>query len=275
MTCRRLVSVLVVVAALVAAPARASADDKQCLLNPDTGKLVCSLVASPSPPFAVRLSEELPIEWRRVPWQDDDGVSQDRGCVRTVADIREVGVLWVVSLHNTVTGEVLDIDETCEWPGENPPVPPPPPPTPAQLAEDNAQTLTLHAVLSPASDIGGLTGLDSWLWCEDPGAVAADAALNGWVAQGSVEVVQIGWEVNGPTGTVANTTTCGSADAPAVTWMPETIGEYSVVVTAVWAGTWDLTYNGVPMGTYPLGPLALAASAQPYPVDEYRGELTG
>lgn len=272
---RHLATAFILVGALLAMPARARADEKRCEIQSESGKLVCMLIASPGPPLAVRLSDDLPLEWMRVEWRDADGLTRGVGCVRTVAGIREIGVAWIVALNNTETGEQLYLEGVCEWPGEDPPQPPPPPPTAAQLAQDNAYALTLNPALSPSTDIGGLTGLDSWLWCDDPGTVAADAALNGWNASGAVEVVQVGWEVNGPSGTVANTPTCGSEDAPAVTWMPETMGDYSVVVTAVWAGTWDLTWNGIPMGTFPLGPLALTASAVPYPVDEYRGVLSG
>jgi len=250
------------------------ADREECTLDPFSGELECTLIASPSPPRSTRLSEFLPLVWSRIEWRDADGLSRDIGCIRTDGGIQEIGVAWVVALYNTDTGEQLYLDMTCEWPGEDPPQPPPPPPTPEQLAQGNAHALTLQPVLSPSTDIGGLTGLDSWLWCDDPGTVAAGAALNGWTASGAVEVVQVGWEVNGPSGTVVNTATCGSEEAPAVTWMPETMGEHTVVVTAVWAGTWELTYNGIPMGSFPLGPLALTASAVPYSVDEYRGALS-
>lgn len=274
MNSRLVLGALVLVVGICAHASSAAADTKECKLDPFSGELECTLIASPSPPRTVPLSEDIPLVWSRAEWNDSDGISHGRGCIRTVAGIREIGVSWIVSLVNTDTGEQVYLEGVCEWPGEDPPEPPPPPPTPEQLALDNAQTLTLQPALSPASNIGGLTGLDSWLWCNDPGSVAADASLNGWVAEGAVEVVQVGWEVDGPSGTVTNTTTCGSEGTPAVTWMPETMGDYSVVVTAVWAGTWDLTWNGTPMGTFPLGPLSLTAPAVPYPVDEYRGELT-
>ena len=99
--------------------------------------------------------------------------------------------------------------------------------------------------------------------------------LRGWTAAGAVEVVQLGWEIEGPAGTADTSSSCGSEAAPSVSWTPNTRGDYSVLLTAVWAGTWDLTWNGVPMGSFPLGPISLTAPAQPYPVDEYRGELTG
>ena len=274
MTSRSRLAAGIVLVALFVVPGRVHADEKRCEIESESGKLVCTLIASPGPPRVVRLSDDLPLVWMRLEWNDADGLSRDIGCIRTAGGIQEIGVAWVVALYNTDTGEQLYLDMTCEWPGEDPPQPPPPPPTPEQLAQGNAYALTLQPVLSPSTDIGGLTGLDSWLWCDDPGTVAADAALNGWIAAGSVEVVQVGWEINGPSGTVVNTATCGSEEAPAVTWMPETMGEHSVVVTAVWAGTWELTYNGIPMGSFPLGPLALTASAVPYSVDEYRGVLS-
>lgn len=272
---RALLAPAVLAGSLFALPGLVSADEKRCEIESESGKLVCTLIASPSPPRTVRLSEHLPLVWMRVEWDDADLVTRGLGCVRTNAGIREIGVYWVISLANIDTGQQILLQAVCEWPGEDPPEPPPPPPTPEQLAQGNAYALTLQPTLSPSSSIGGLTGLDSWLWCNDPGLVAADAALNGWTAAGAVEVVQVGWEIDGPSGTVKNTTTCGSEEAPAVTWTPETMGDHSVVVTTVWAGTWDLTWNGTPMGTFPLGPLALTAAAVPYPVDEYRGVLSG
>jgi hypothetical protein len=53
------------------------------------------------------------------------------------------------------------------------------------------------------------------------------------------------------------------------------MGQYVVALTATWAGSWDLTWNGIPMGTFPLGPAAFMSPVEMYPVDEYRGELTG
>ena len=130
-------------------------------------------------------------------------------------------------------------------------------------------------VASPSGAIGGLTGLESWFWCEDPGAISTGVTLRGWTASGGVDVVQLGWEIDGTDSLVDTSTACGSEEAPSVTWTPQTKGDYAIVLTAVWAGTWDLTWNGIPMGTFPLGPIRLTAPAQPYPVDEYRGELTG
>ena len=56
--------------------------------------------------------------------------------------------------------------------------------------------------------------------------------------------------------------------------MPETKGPYSVTLTSTWAGDWTLAYNGLPAGTFPLGPFDFAAPTVPYPVSEYRGRLT-
>jgi hypothetical protein len=60
-----------------------------------------------------------------------------------------------------------------------------------------------------------------------------------------------------------------------LTWTPEATDQYQVALTTTWAGSWDLTWNGIPMGTFPLGPATFTSPGQPYPVDEYRGELTG
>lgn len=273
----RRAALVVGVAALVAVGIEsgvARADEKTCVIDQVSGLLECTLIASPAPPRRVKLSEDLPLEWIRVSMNVDELIARGIGCVRDNAGVREIGVGYAIALNNTETGEQLYLDFVCTWPGEPPPQPPPTPPTPAELAAANAQALTLSPSLSPSTSIGGLTGLDSWLWCTDPGPVGTGVSLRGWTATGGVELVQVGWEI-GPDELARTSTSCGSEDAPSVTWTPESVGEYPVVLTAVWAGSWDLSWNGIPMGTFPLGPVSLTSPPQLYPVDEYRGELTG
>ena len=135
--------------------------------------------------------------------------------------------------------------------------------------------MTLQPVLSPSSAIGGLTGLESWLWCSDPGPVSAAVTLRGWTASGAVNVVQVGWVVDGVSGVARTTSSCGSEAAPSLTWTPQAAGQYSVTLTTVWAGSWDLSFGGAAMGTFPLGPIRLTGPVEPYLIGEYRGELTG
>lgn len=253
----------------------ALADERTCILDPVSGLLECTLVASPAPLATVRLSVDLPLVWYRAPLNVGELIARGIGCVRSVGGVTEIGVGYVIVLNNTATGEQLYLRYVCTWPGEPPPEPPPSPPSPAEFVAANAQALTLQPALSPASSIGGLTGLDSWLWCADPGPVGTSASLRGWTATGAVQVVQVGWEVDGSDGIVDTSASCGSEEAPSVTWTPQKAGEHSVLLTSVWAGSWDLTWNGIQMGTFPLGPISLTAPTQPYPVDEYRGELTG
>ncbi len=253
----------------------AHADERTCIIDPVSGLLQCTLVASPAPPVKVRLSVDVPLEWVRLPLNVGELIARGFGCVRTVAGVTEIGVGYAVALNNVVTGEQLYLRYVCTWPGAPPPSPPPPPPSPAELAYANAQALTLEPALSPATSIGGLTGLASWLWCGDPGPVGTSVALRGWTATGEVHVVLVGWEVDGSDGFADISTSCGSPEAPSSTWTPQTKGSYSVLLTAVWAGSWDLSWNGIPMGAFPLGPVSLTAPPQPYAVDEYRGELTG
>jgi hypothetical protein len=205
----------------------------------------------------------------------DDLIARNIGCVRYVAALREVGAGYVIMLTNEASGEILYLEYVCQWPGNPAPEPPPPPPSPAEFRSANARVLTLLPALSPAPDIGGLTGLDTWLWCTDPGSVATDVSLRGWTASGEVRLVKVGWNVAGASGLAGTSTSCGSEAAPSLTWTPESMGQYVVALTATWAGSWDLTWNGIPMGTFPLGPAAFTSPVELYPVDEYRGELTG
>src|SRR5688572_26105773 len=276
MRARALTSCVSAVLAVLAFPIGARADsDKTCKLDQVSGVLECTLIVRPAPPRTVRLSKELPLVWVRLPWQDAEALSRGFGCVRSVDGITEIGAGYAVGIYNTVTSEQLYLDAVCTWSGEPPPQPPAPPPTRDEFAQDETQALTLQPALSPADEVGGLTGLDSWLWCDDPGPMPADVSLRGWTAEGAVEVVELNWQVDGPSGTVDSSASCGSPEAPSLVWTPETMGDYSVELTAVWAGSWVLSWQGIPLGTFPLGPIALTGPAQPYAVDEYRGELTG
>ncbi len=255
--------------------AGAHADERTCVLDTYTGLLKCSLVASPSPPLTVRVSDDLPLVWVRTPLNSGELIARGLGCVRSVNGATQIGVGYVVSLNNTATGEQLDLRYVCSWPEDPPPTPPPPPPTSAEFADANAQALTLQPALSPTAAIGGITGLESWLWCNDPGPVGTGVTLRGWTATGQVRVVDVRWHIGGDDGTATTSTSCGSEAAPSETWTPQTAGEHSVQLTTVWAGSWDLSWNGIPMGTFPLGPISLSTPPQTYTVDEYRGELTG
>ena len=271
---RRALWILAVLAASLVPTRVASADERTCALDPVSGLLKCTLVASPAPPLTRRLGPDLPLVWRRIAMNVGELIARGIGCVREVGGITEIGSGYVVSLVNEATQELLYLDYICQWPGEPPPQPPPAPPTPGELRDANVQVLSLAPSASPAPNIGGLTGLDSWLWCEDPGDVATGVTLRGWTASGQVGLVYVTWAVEGPSPMEDSSTSCGSEEAPSITWTPQTKGAHSVTLISTWAGTWDLSWNGIPMGAFPLGPISLASPAQPYPVDEYRGELT-
>ena len=264
----------VALACLLAAAPNVLAQERTCKLDPDTGLLRCILVAQPSPPRSVQLGD-LPLVWKRIPLQMSELISRGIGCVRTIGDVTEIGAGYVIILENTETNEQLYFRYVCTWPDQPPPQPPPRPPTAGELRDANAQALALQPSINPSLSIGGLTGLDSWLWCQNPGPVATGVTLRGWTANGQVELVQVGWDVSGPDHFSLTSPTCGSEEMPAATWTPDRVGDYGVTLTAVWAGSWDLSWLGVPMGTFPLGPITLTSTTSSYPVDEYRGELTG
>ena len=272
---RRLaVRALAIAGAIASFAGTAHADERECRLDPGTGELHCQIVATPAPARTQRLTPDLPLVWKRIPMNTDDLIARGHGCVRYEAGTTIIGAGYVIVLTNEDTLDVLYLEYVCQWPGDPPPVPPTRPPTPGEFVDANDEALALTPSLSPSAAIGGLTGLDSWLWCVDPGTVDAGVTLRGWTAVGTVRLVQTGWSIDGPTGIGETSTACGSEEAPAATWRPETKGDYSVVVTATWAGTWDLSWNGIPMGTFTLGPISIASAPQVYPVDEYRGELT-
>lgn len=70
-------------------------------------------------PRTVRLSAELPLEWKRQPFKVGELMTRGYGYVRNSAGIAEEGVGYVVTLTNTATMEQLYLDDVCEWPGEN------------------------------------------------------------------------------------------------------------------------------------------------------------
>lgn len=267
----------------------AYAQTRECEYDLDTEQLLCTITytARPGgPELDVDLDGPggLPLSWRRVLsnglpgatficyYQTTDGV--------TTTEFRGVG--WAVYLINTETGEVLSLNFDCEWPGEDPPQPPPPPPTAGELAQSAKDLLTIETSVNPDQNAGGITGLDSWLWCTDPGERATGVSLRGWTATATMSSASYVWTIAGPSSAQRHSTSCGSApqrgsvtggDAAAI-WQPQTKGEYQIVLTSTWWGTWTLEYGGVVTGTFILGPVEIDAARVTYPVDEFVAVLT-
>jgi hypothetical protein len=254
----------------------------ECSTNFLTGKTTCLLFAPPRPAKFVSLGDgrTSSFEWVQTPFEmDPEARLRSEFCARTVSDglttTVEYGDTPVVFLRNALTGEqVIAPHVICLFPGDPAPDPPPPPPSGSEFVEAARAALTTQAALNPRQEIGGLTGLDTWMWCDEPGQVEVGVALRGWIAEATMDPVGFRWAVGGVASGSFDASRCGSEDAPAASWMPETKGSYSIVLTSTWAGSWTLSYQGVDAGVFPLGPYDFATAATPYRVGEYRGALT-
>lgn len=258
----------------------------ECRTSEFTGLTTCRLDAprAPNRTVAIGNPRSAAFVWISYFWYNAGGnpfeLYDNSECRRTevVGDTTTYtyGNYYVTFLRNIATGApVYEPDAVCVFDGDDPALqPPPPPPTEAEFVEAARAVLTVDTSLNPRVEIGGLTGLDTWLWCDDPGEVEVGVALRGWTATATMVAVQHQWSIGGTASASSTSDSCGSEASPAGTWMPETMGPYSVTLTSTWAGTWTLAYNGLPAGTFPLGPFDFAAPTVPYPVSEYRGVLT-
>lgn len=266
------------------APRTASAETV-CELDPITREQRCYVRTDPKPTETVTFGGagsgiRLPLMWVRAFFATADDVRVFPGgptlCVTRDAggNLVEVGAWYWVSLINTETNEQLFIDSICVMPGELPPPPPPPPPTEGEFREAAEALLTLRTLLSPRAEFGGITGVETWLWCVDPGVVPVNVGpVRGWTAAASMSPVEFYWRVEGVDSWSDAATSCGSESNPPATWTPETMGAYTMTGGATWAGTWTLSWNGIALGTFVLGPFDFDSTPVDYPVDEFVGEL--
>ena len=254
---------------------------KNCTLDPITGDLKCVIVLVSNSPLTVDVGAgsgegaQLPLRWSRTATDCSAGLGCPvTPCVRLNGAATEVGVVYLVMLINYETRELLYLRPICVFPGDPLPQPPLPPPSAPEFRLAAAELLKVDSSLNPRPAIGGLTGLETWVWCTDPGVVPVVVTLRGWTAAAEMTSVEYEWDISGTTSASRTATSCGTERAPAATWMPETKGPHQVAVSATWAGTWTLTWNGIPMGTFVLGPFEIEGAPQSYPVAEYVGVLT-
>lgn len=266
---------------LTASPAIAG---KECYYDDVTREVHCTITAEPGGPDESVPLAGIPLVWSRT-MALASPVSGGCWYVDTIDGVETtiVGIPWFVEVRNVETGEVVMTDSLCEYPGDDPPSPPPPPPTPEQFIETIADLLVVEFDVSPTAEIGGITGLETWMWCDTPPPVSTTPiTLNGWTVQAEMEAVLFHWSVDGPGEDGSHDSTeCGTEPprdsdgaVAAWRWQPESTGDYTITFAASWAGTWTLTYEGTNMGTFILDPALIDAPSITYPVDEYVGVLT-
>jgi hypothetical protein len=210
----------------------------------------------------------------------------DPSCTRRQETDDEVVVTyaaqWLVMVTNTDTGELLTMYTYCEWPGEDPPQPPQLPEPPGETDIETRAILALETGVSPPADgFGGLTQLDTWLWCDDPGTVDVEARTSASASTAAVGITELVWTITGPDGTdERRATTCGTepdpdgnGDGAAATWTPNLTGEHQITLSATWNGTWTAElylarYGWITAGPFPLDPITITGQPLTYPVVE-------
>lgn len=287
MTCwRRILSLTAAMLMVVGTPGVVAAAEV-CWYDFNQQRQVCEVTTDPGgPQTTVPLggSGAFPLEWSR---SIAGGGPLGGTCYyEEVVDgvLRQVsGVMWHWWVTNSETGDIVDQGWDCEWPGEDPPPPPTPPPDPAEFIDSISERLTVAFDMSPPAVFEGITGVDTWFWCDPSEPVSTEPiTIGGWTVQATMAPLLYNWVVhNGPGGGGAHSTTdCGlepltdsDGEGSAWMWQPQTKGEYVVDFSATWAGTWTLAYAGTTLGTFPLGPADIAAEPITYTVDEYVGIL--
>ena len=256
---------------------------KECTYDLDKRAMRCRITAPPSAPETVIAFDSAPIGWRRNIASAGQAVGF---CIyyETITGVQNevVGIPWIVELYDTATGATISTTAVCEYPGDPSPEPPPPPPTPDRYLEAIEALLQVDYELSPPAEFEGITGVDTWFWCDSPGTVTIDPiTLDGWTVRAEMTPITFDWSVAGPgDGGSHSGDTCGSepdldgdGDGAAWTWQPQTMGDYTIEFSTTWLGTWTLTWDGTTTGTYPLGPAPIDQPTLAYPVGEYRGVL--
>lgn len=280
---RTLAAITAITATFVLSSGPAEAQERSCVYDHTIQGMRCRIVGRPGGPDRTVNYPGSPIGWRRNVASGGQAVGS---CIRNEVvggvPTEIIGVPWFVVLFNTDTGVTISITATCEFPGQTPPQPPPPPPTPDEFIEEARELLLVDFELSPRPEFAGITGVDTWFWCDTPATVSIPPLeLRGWTVSAEMDALTYSWSVEGP-GDGGSTTVddCGvepdvegDGDGAAWIWQPQTLGEYNVDFVVTWFGGWTLEWNGTNTGTFPLGPVDVAADPTIYPVDEYVGVL--
>ena len=262
-----------------------------CTIDQETRKQSCVIVTPPGGPDRRVDYPNSSITWVRINFgtRDNDAVGTLRCPVRTEVidgvDTEIYGTMWAIAIFSDDTTAPGFVDSVCEYPGDTPPEPPPPPPTEAQYVDAIEELLQVDFELSPPPEFEGITGLDTWFWCDTPDtSVIEPIELAGWSVGSTMNAVSFAWSVTneeiGFNGAGFEGLECGEEPdldgdrrEAAWIWQPQGIGDYTVGFAVDWFGFWTQSYQGVVIGTFPLGPVEIDADPIVYPVDEYVGVL--
>jgi hypothetical protein len=151
---------------------------------------------------------------------------------------------------------------------------PPPPPTSSEIAD--AIPLPIFAInTSPIEK--GLTGLETWFWCNSPGRQSLSVSVRGYTVAVTAEAAKFVWL---PGDNAAHTSMdCGSKPDPdgdgheaAARHMYETKDRFEVELQVTWTGSYRFRGHGR-RGEGDLGGVTVS-STRVYPVHEARAVLT-
>lgn len=174
------------------------------------------------------------------------------------------GYQIVYQLINRATDETVDSRAECLDPAAGA-VLPPMPPNP-EVVWDRVPLPPPEVRVNPAA--GGLTGLETFYWYDQPTEARLDVDLDGFVV--SVEAKTVRWRWRTGDGTELTSSQPGTAEAAAASHVYETKGDYTVTVEVTWTGTYQFSGPGLAPVVVPLGERTFTGQA-PLPVMEIRG----
>ena len=254
----------------------ASAQTGDCYLD-DAGRLTCHISAPPVAPRTETFSPDSTLIWRSEPAIGPcPGRSTTDPVTGTVTI--EAGVYWWIQVIDRASGTVVSDYFTCLYASDPAPAPPPAPPTPAEFSLAAADALLPTTELSPRAEFDGVTGIDTWFWCDQPEAVTVGPlSLRGWTISATVSVSKVTWNVSSDVaeGFTLTSDDCGAepdigsdGSAAAEIWTPRTKGAYDIEILSEWTGTWTLSYGAINTGPQALGPVEIAGDDVQYRVIE-------
>lgn len=126
------------------------------------------------------------------------------------------------------------------------------PPSPAQLGQAIRKDRDFDGALGVDPQGDGLTGLETRLWAQIPGTpVSVTTGLGGVAGETRAKATGFRWDMGD--GTTYASTVPGTPDSPAASHTYQAKGDYEMVLTVTWRGTFTASRSGVASGPVDLG----------------------